>query len=97
MATWTRTLRFVKDTYSEDDYLWDWSDWLDGANIDSALVESTDITVDSYDIVNLSQAVTCRLSAGTLGESGTVSCKVTTDDSTPRLSKRSVEFSVVAL
>lgn len=97
MATWTRTLSFVKDVYEEDDYLWDWSDWLDGANINSALVEATDLTVDSYSIVNLSQGVSCRLSAGTLGESGTVSCKVTTDDSTPRLSKRSVEFTAVSL
>jgi len=97
MATWTRTLRFVKDIYENDDYLWDWTDWLDGANISSTLVEATDLTVDSYSIVNSSQGVTCRLSAGTLGETSTLSCKITSDDVPARLSKRSVEFTAAAL
>ena len=97
MATWTRTLSLAKDLYDEEDYLFDWTDWLDGSNIVSALVEATDLTVDSQDIVNLSQGVTCRLADGTLGETSVISCKISTDDVPARLVKRSVSMTVTTL
>lgn len=97
MATWTRTLSLVKDLYDEEDYLFDWTDWLDGSNIADALIEATDLTVDSQDIVNLSQGVTCRLADGTLGETSVFSCKITTDDVPARLVKRSVSITVTSL
>lgn len=99
MATWTRNLELPKDPYAEDDYLFEWGDFLNGSNIASTLVEGANCVVASYSIVNLSQDVTCRITGGTLAEldATTVSCKVTTDDVPARKDKRTVTLDIVSL
>jgi len=97
MATWTRNLALTRDPYAEDDYLFEWGEFLDGANITATLVEGVNCTVASYAIVNLSQDVTCRITGGVESIAATLSCKITTDDSTPRLDKRTVTLNIASL
>lgn len=92
MATWSKTLQFVKDPYDVENYIFKWGSWLNGANISAATVEGTNITIDSYSIVNGLQDVLCTVSGGDTTAEGIVSCKVTTDGATPRRAERSVTF-----
>lgn len=58
-------------------YPWNWTDWLNGETIVTAVVTAdTGITVDSYS--NTDTVVTMRLSGGTIDTAYNVRCAITT-------------------
>ena len=86
-----------KDPDAELPYDWDWSEWLgDDAEIASITVTAeTGLDVDDSDIVTpANQVVRVWLSGGDAGESYKVTCRVTTDETPPRIDDRSVRIRV---
>jgi hypothetical protein len=75
----------------------DWSEWLgDEATIASKDVSAdTGITVESSAIVDTSTKVRIRLSGGTSGSTYNVRCRITTDETPPRIDDRSFRVRVV--
>jgi hypothetical protein len=87
--------RFIKDTATVLDYMWDWSDWLAvGETIDTAVVTTmAGLTIDSQSHTNT--AVTVWLSGGTDAETYLVECLITTSNIPPRTDQRHILISCV--
>ncbi|MGB0511476.1 MAG: hypothetical protein ACPGGB_11195 [Flavobacteriales bacterium] len=96
-----------KDPDSVIDYLFDFapltngrdpngSDWLSsGESIASHVIEAdSGITVDSSVAADSNRSVRVWLSGGTVGETYTVTCRITTDTSPARVEDRSASISV---
>ena len=98
MAEWSTTLKldFI-DPYTEDDFLFEWGPYLDGANITAQEVTAVNGTIASSNIVNSAQDVTCRVTSGVVDVDLELTCKITTDDATPRKEKRTVTIPVRSL
>lgn len=68
---------FFKDPTSKVDYTWDWSSWLTGAEtISDATFTAAGVTasVGTHDTTT----ATTRVSGGTVGTPGTVTCHIVT-------------------
>lgn len=81
---------FLKDPNATLDYSVDWADWLDGDSIStSAWVVDSGITVAvSPAASNTADTATVWLSGGTLGESYTITNRITT--AAGRIADRSI-------
>lgn len=88
-----------KDPSAELVYVWDWTDWLVAASINTYVIvmpTSPDsvLTMDNDAIVTGSKKVTMRLKAGTLGKSYKVTCRILTNEATPQTDDRSVIINI---
>ena len=98
MAIWNASLRLpALDPYTEEDFLFEWGDYLNGSNIAAMEVSAVNATVDTSAIVNAAQDVTCRISQAILDSDVVLSCKITTNDSPPRKDKKSVTIAAQSL
>ena len=83
---------FTKDPDAVLDYLWDWTAWLDGDTITSAIATAdAGLTVESSS--NTTTAVTVWVSGGTAGETYSLTCTIDTaggrtDERTSRIRVR---------
>jgi len=92
-----------KDPDATLDYKFDWagltngqtgatSDWLDTVNSEIitaiTVTAPAGITVDSSAITDSGTSVTVWLSGGTHGQIYDIACKITTNNSTPRIDER---------
>lgn len=82
---------FLKDPDAVLDYVVDFTSWLaDGDTITSATVTADGVTVDSTDTTTTT--VTAWVSGGTLGETATLTCQITTADG--RTDERTIRLSI---
>jgi len=94
-TTWTESARLPPhDPTGDDVYVFECAGWLDGSDIASADVTSSDLTILSVAITNSNQNVSYRITAGVADTDATVSLTVTNDDAQPRIMKRSVKIAV---
>ena len=71
---------FAKDPEAVLDYEFDWSEWLAvGETISSRTVTVTGVTLDSS--TASTTAVVAWVSAGTVGTTATIECKIVTSES----------------
>ena len=68
---------YTKDPQATLNYGWDWSAWLGTDTIASAVV-TTPVGLTAAGQVNTATKVTVVLSGGTVGQSYTVACRITT-------------------
>jgi len=105
---WKQTLVLTKDPNATLDYSFDWraltngsgrKNWLAvGEGIASyVLTATTGITVASQSLVNSASTVMASIGGGTVGETYTISCKITTDSVPPRIEKRSISIYIYQL
>jgi hypothetical protein len=98
MAKWTTNMKLDPiDPYTEDDVLFEWGDFLNGADVAVAEVTAVNATVQSFNIVNSAQDVSCRFTSGIIGLDAEITCKITTSDGTPRKEKRTTSIPVRSL
>jgi hypothetical protein len=84
-----------KDPDADLPYDFDWSEWL-GADATIAteyVVAATGLTVESSTIVDDTK-VRVRLTGGTAGTSYSLRCRVTTNETPPRIDDRTVNIRV---
>lgn len=83
---------FVKDPAANLDYVFDWSDWLDGTDTITAhtITAAEGLEVESSSAT--ADAVTVWLSGGTTGENYAVTCQVVTADG--RTDERTIQIRV---
>lgn len=87
--------RFGKDPNATLDYTLDWSSWLTSPEIISNVswIVPGDLTTAASSYTNTT--ATIFLSGGTLGQTYTVVCRVTTDSTPARVADRSFELEIV--
>jgi len=85
---------FTKDPNAVLNYDFDWSDWLGTGEVISSIdvAADTGLTVDSSS--NTDDTVTVTLSGGTVGESYTVRCRITTNSSPAQTDDRSMTVTI---
>ena len=82
---------FFKDPDAELDATWDWTEWLgDGETISSANITADGVTAGVVTVS--SPLVVCRISGGTVGVTGTATCRVTS--SAGQIDDRSMYFAI---
>ena len=86
--------RFRKDPDATLDYSWDWSQWLqNGETIASAqIIADVGITVGST--TTGVATVVAWLSGGTVGQTYTVTCRVTTSNTPARIDDWSIYVNI---
>ena len=95
MVEWVNNLTLpAKAPNAEDDYLMDFTDWLNGSEIASHSVTVSNVTLGSSALGNSNTAVTMRLTGGTDGDVALVTVQVTTDDAPARVDERSFSFRI---
>lgn len=86
---------YLKDPAAYLDYKFDWSDWLE----EGELIASYVLTLTGGGLSGVSDfddgtSVTVWITSGTVDTEGTVACKITTDNSPPRIDERTIEIKV---
>lgn len=80
-------------------YVFDWTAWLNGAQIASSSFtisgDDSALTKDAEQILSGNLKTSLRLSGGTLGERYTVTNRVVTNEATPQTDDRTVTFLIV--
>ena len=86
----------TKDPNAVLDYSWDWSDWLAEISPTSAIASHAIITdgVTKDSSSSDGAIVTAIISGGTVGQTASATCRITTDDTPPRIEDRTLYFKI---
>lgn len=90
MTPWRDNIWVPHDPEDVEDYIFDFTDWLDGEALDESEVEASGVDVEK--ISDTGGRVRFRVSSGEVGVNGRVDVKVTSDNG--RAASRSLHFIV---
>jgi len=89
---WSETLSFIKDPLEVLDYAWDFTQLLQSDAISTITVTGERLTIDSSSFSG--KIVTIFVSGGTNGNTGKVTVKIVTTNSTPRTINKSFDIAI---